>query len=70
MTRLEPLSPREREVLQLIARGHSNRQISRDLEIGEQTVKTHTRSIRTKLSLQDRVQVAILARRHQSDSCE
>src|SRR5258708_32448174 len=37
---LQPLSPREREVLQLIARGHSNRQIARDLAIGEPTLTT------------------------------
>jgi NarL family two-component system response regulator LiaR len=67
---LQPLSPREREVLRLIARGHSNRQIARDLAIGEQTVKTHVRSILTKLSLQDRVQAAIFALRHQADSWE
>jgi NarL family two-component system response regulator LiaR len=67
---LEPLSPREREVLRLIARGHSNRQIARDLAIGEQTVKTHVRSILTKLALQDRVQAAIFALRHQPDSYE
>ena len=67
---LQPLSPREREVLRLIARGHSNRQIARDLAIGEQTVKTHVRSILTKLGLQDRVQAAIFALRHQSDGRE
>src|SRR5215467_13477076 len=65
---LQPLSPRERDVLELIARGHSNRQIARDLAIGEQTVKTHVRSILTKLALQDRVQAAIFALRHQADS--
>jgi two-component system, NarL family, response regulator LiaR len=65
---LQSLSPREREVIQLIARGHSNRQIARDLAIGEQTVKTHVRGILTKLGLQDRVQVAIYALRHQADS--
>jgi NarL family two-component system response regulator LiaR len=65
---LQPLSPREREVLQLIARGHSNRQIARDLAIGEQTVKTHVRSILAKLGLQDRVQAAIFALRQQTDS--
>jgi NarL family two-component system response regulator LiaR len=63
---LQPLSPREREVLRLIARGHSNRQIARDLVIGEQTVKTHVRSILTKLGLQDRVQAAIFALRHEA----
>jgi NarL family two-component system response regulator LiaR len=67
---LQPLSPREREVLRLIARGHSNRQIARDLAIGEQTVKTHVRSILTKLGLQDRVQAAIFALRQESDGRE
>jgi DNA-binding NarL/FixJ family response regulator len=67
---LQPLSPRERDVLQLIARGHSNRQIARDPAIGQQTVKTHVRSILTKLSLQDRVQAAIFALRHQADGYE
>jgi NarL family two-component system response regulator LiaR len=63
---LQPLSPREREVLQLIANGRSNRQIARELAIGEQTVKTHVRSILAKLGLQDRVQAAIFALRHQA----
>jgi NarL family two-component system response regulator LiaR len=67
---LRPLSPREREVLQLIASGHSNRQIARDLAIGEQTVKTHVRGILAKLGLQDRVQAAIFALRHQADGYE
>lgn len=67
---LQPLSPREREVLQLIACGHSNRQIARALAIGEQTVKTHVRAILTKLGLQDRVQAAIFALRHQASDRE
>jgi NarL family two-component system response regulator LiaR len=67
---LQPLSPRERDVLRLIARGHSNRQIARELAIGEQTVKTHVSSILSKLGLQDRVQAAIFALRHQAESCE
>jgi NarL family two-component system response regulator LiaR len=67
---LQPLSPREREVLRLIARGRSNRQIGRELAIGEQTVKTHVSSILTKLDLQDRVQAAIFALRHQTDGRE
>jgi NarL family two-component system response regulator LiaR len=65
---LQALSPREREVLHLIACGRSNRQIGRELAIGEQTVKTHVSSILTKLDLQDRVQAAIFAVRHQNDS--
>jgi NarL family two-component system response regulator LiaR len=62
---LEPLSPREREVLDLIASGQSNRQIANELIIGEQTVKTHVSNILMKLDLQDRVQAAIFALRHQ-----
>jgi NarL family two-component system response regulator LiaR len=65
---LQALSPREREVLHLIACGRSNRQIGRELAIGEQTVKTHVSSILTKLDLQDRVQAAIFALRHRADS--
>jgi NarL family two-component system response regulator LiaR len=61
-----PLSPREREVLDLIALGQSNREIARDLHIGEQTVKTHVRAILAKLGLQDRVQAAIFALRHRT----
>jgi DNA-binding NarL/FixJ family response regulator len=62
---LEPLSPRERQVLLLIADGQSNRQIAEKLFIGEQTVKTHVSSILTKLGLQDRLQAAVFALRHQ-----
>jgi two-component system, NarL family, response regulator LiaR len=61
----QALSPREREVLDLVAQGHSNRQIASELIIGEQTVKTHVSNILTKLNLQDRVQAAIFALRHQ-----
>lgn len=67
---LQPLSPRERDVLRLVAQGHSNRQIARDLAIGEQTVKTHVRGILAKLGLQDRVQAAIFALRRQADTKE
>jgi NarL family two-component system response regulator LiaR len=63
---LQPLSPREREVLDLIASGQSNRQIATELIIGEQTVKTHVSNILMKLDLQDRVQAAIFALRHQN----
>jgi NarL family two-component system response regulator LiaR len=62
---LQPLSPRERQVLELIASGRSNRQIAGELIIGEQTVKTHVSNILMKLGLQDRVQAAIFALRHQ-----
>ena len=64
----QPLSPHEREVLDLIARGCSNRQIASDLVIGEQTVKTHVSNILAKLHLQDRVQAAIFALRHRQQT--
>jgi DNA-binding NarL/FixJ family response regulator len=67
---LDPLSPREREVLQLIARGRANRQIGDELFISEQTVKSHVSNILTKLGLEDRVQAAIFALRHQAGTSE
>ncbi|HTX01836.1 MAG TPA: response regulator transcription factor [Acidimicrobiales bacterium] len=65
---LRALSSREREVLELVAGGQSNRQIAGELGIGEQTVKTHVSSILAKLGLQDRLQAAIFAIRHQASS--
>lgn len=57
----DALSEREREVLVLIARGKSNKEIARNLGIGEETVKTHVGSILGKLQLADRQQAAIYA---------
>ena len=56
---LDQLSPREREVLAALARGRTNRQIARALQIGEETVKAHVSSILAKLQLADRTQAAI-----------
>jgi DNA-binding NarL/FixJ family response regulator len=56
---LDQLSPREREVLAALARGHTNRQIARALSIGEETVKAHVSSVLAKLGLADRTQAAI-----------
>lgn len=56
---IEKLSAREREVLAALSRGRSNREIARELSLGEQTVKSYVSSILTKLDLQDRTQAAI-----------
>ncbi len=56
-----PLSPREQEVLQQIARGASNKEIARTLSIAETTVKIHVQHILRKLGLSSRVQAAVFA---------
>jgi DNA-binding NarL/FixJ family response regulator len=55
--RSEDLSPRELEILQLIAEGHSGRQIAEHLTISEKTVERHRSNILAKLGLTDRVQL-------------
>jgi NarL family two-component system response regulator LiaR len=58
---LEALSPRETEVLRLMARGFTNQQISRGLFISVSTVKKHVRSVISKLGVSDRTQAAVRA---------
>ncbi|MGH2892824.1 MAG: response regulator [Solirubrobacteraceae bacterium] len=58
------LTRREREVLELIALGHSNKRIALELGVAEKTVKTHVGHLLAKLGVADRTQAALLAVRH------
>jgi NarL family two-component system response regulator LiaR len=58
---LDRLTPREREVLQLIGRGFSNKRIAQELRLSEKTVKTHVGHVLAKLGVDDRTQAAVFA---------
>jgi two-component system, NarL family, response regulator LiaR len=57
----ERLTPRERQVLELIAQGRPNKLIARELEISEKTVKAHVSRVLEKLGVSDRTQAALYA---------
>ena len=63
-TPVEPLTPRETEVLQLIAQGYTNRQIAEQLTISVRTVETHRANLMDKLGLRSRVELVRYAREH------
>jgi DNA-binding NarL/FixJ family response regulator len=58
------LTPREREVLQLVIQGHANKQIARRLGISEKTVKGHLTNLFQRIGVTDRTQAALWAERH------
>jgi two-component system nitrate/nitrite response regulator NarL len=62
--RAVPLSPREREILLRVARGESNKEVARELDVAESTVKIHVQHILRKLGLTSRVQAAVYAAEH------
>ena len=61
---LESLSPREREVLVMVAEGLPNKLIARRLSISEKTVKAHLTSVFRQIGVTDRTQAALWAQRH------
>lgn len=63
-THADKLTPREREIIALLASGASNKEIARKLELAESTVKIHVQGILRKLDLASRVQAAVYAVEH------
>lgn len=63
----DKLTPRERETMVCLARGESNKEIARKLDVAESTVKIHVQNILKKLSLTSRVQIAVYAVEHGMD---
>jgi DNA-binding NarL/FixJ family response regulator len=59
----ETLSPREKEVLALVAKGHTNKAIAETLFVSPNTIKTHVASLLNKLHAETRVQLAAMAAR-------
>jgi len=66
-TRSPKLTPRERDILKLIARGYKNRAIAQHLSISHETVRWHIRSLHAKLGMQDRLGTALYAQQYLAD---
>jgi DNA-binding NarL/FixJ family response regulator len=60
---IEPLSPREQEVLQLVLQGCTNREMAACLIVSPETIKTHVANIISKLQARDRTQAAVIGLR-------
>ena len=67
-TGLAELTPREQEILQLIAQGESNREIAQQLYISEKTVKNHITNLLNRLGLRDRTQAAVWLHTRQTNA--
>jgi two-component system, NarL family, sensor kinase len=63
-TSLQDLTPKEREVLALIAKGLTNKAIAKELNVAEKTIKTHVSSVLSKLNLKSRTTAALWAKEH------
>lgn len=63
----EKLTPRERETMVCLARGESNKEIARNLDVAESTIKIHVQNILKKLNLNSRVQIAVYVVEHGMD---
>jgi two-component system, NarL family, nitrate/nitrite response regulator NarL len=63
VTLLDDLTPREREILELVASGKSNKEIGGHLELTEKTIKHYMTNILQKLQVRNRVEAALLAQR-------
>jgi DNA-binding NarL/FixJ family response regulator len=65
---IDPLTPRESEILALVGEGRSNPEIAKSLFLSEATVRVHISNIMSKLDLQNRSQVAVYAQKHKPDT--
>jgi DNA-binding NarL/FixJ family response regulator len=65
-TEIECLSPREKEVLELLARGLFYREISKNLNIGVETVRSHVKKIRSKMHVRNRIEAVVRYKANQA----